>query len=259
MRIYLIIVEESFFHPKFVEEIIKGRKKEIVGMTLVPEISPKISKWEYLKQQWIFFGPWPFFYLGGKTAFYKFINFLDNIFPLNKFYSVGKVAKHYKIPIYQVDRVNDHDHLDYLKKLAPDIIISAQGQVFKKELLTLPKIICINRHSAFLPKYGGLWPVFWAMLHGEKKIGVTVHTMVEKIDSGKILAQEEIPVLPGDSIYDLYKKAFKISGKVTLEALEKLEKKPVKFIPYDSKKASYFSLPNSSDAKLFRQKGLKFI
>lgn len=259
MRIYLIIVEEPFFYPRYTEEIIKAKKKEIFGITLVSDVAPKTSLFAYLKQQWNFFGASVFFYLGFKTALYKLLDILSRFLPLSKFYSVSRVARYYKIPLYKAKRVNDQKHLDYLRRLNPDIIVSAQGQIFKKELLALPKMACINRHSALLPKYGGVWPIFWAMLHGETKMGVTVHTMVEKIDGGEILAQEEISVLQGDSMYGLYKKAFSVSGKVTLEALEKLEKKPVKFIPYDFKKASYFSLPNSSDAKLFRQKGLKFI
>ncbi len=259
MRVYLIIVEEPFFHPSFVEEIIKARGKDVVGVTTVPDVSPKKSKLGYLIQQWNFFGPWPFFYLGTKTVIYKILNLVDKLFPLKRFYSVKAVANHYRIPHYWANNVNSQNHLDYLRNLKPDIIISAQGQIFKKELLELPKITCINRHSAILPKYGGLWPIFWAQLAGEKKIGVTVHTMVEKIDGGKILAQQEIPVLPSDSMYSLYRKAFDISGQVVLNALKNLEQNPTKFISYDSRNASYFSSPTKEAADLFRQKGLKFI
>ena len=179
--------------------------------------------------------------------------------PLGRFYSVEATARHYKVPIYKADNVNSQAHLDYLRRLKPDVIVSAQGQIFKKELLGLPKIACINRHSALLPKYGGLWPVFWAMLKGEKEIGVTVHIMEEKIDAGKILAQREIPILSSDSLYSLYRKAFGISAQVVLEALEKLAKKSVKFIPNDPQRASYFSMPTVKEASLFRKKGLKFI
>lgn len=259
MRVYLIIVEEPFFHPSFVAEIIKQEKNRLVGITTVPDISPKKSKLTYFWQQWSFFGPWPFFYLGLKTIFYKILNLISLFLPLGRFYSVRAVARYYKVPLYQTANVNSQDHLEYLKKLEPDVIVSAQGQIFKKELLDLPKIACINRHSALLPKYGGLWPVFWAMLAGEKKIGVTVHTMEAKIDAGQILTQREIPILSGDSLYSLYRKAFSISAQVVLEALEKLGKKPIQFIAYNSKRASYFSNPGSKEASLFRQKGLKFV
>lgn len=259
MRVYLVIVEEPFFHPQFVEEIIRAKKKEIIGVTTVPDISPRKSRLVYLWEQWQFFGPWPFFYLGFKTFIYKILNLISSFWPLGRFYSVGAVARHHKVPLYQAINVNSQQHLDYLRRLRPDVIVSAQGQIFKKELLDLPKIACINRHSALLPKYGGLWPVFWAMLHREDKIGVTVHIMEEKIDAGKILAQREIPILSGDSMYSLYRKAFRISALVTLEALEKLEKKPVRFLAFDPQKASYFSFPTAKEASLFRRKGLKFI
>lgn len=259
MRIYLVIVEEPFFHPSFVAEIIRQEKNRVVGITTVPDISPKKSKLTHFWQQWSFFGPWPFFYLGVKTVFYKILDLIGHLFPLGRFYSVEAAARHYKVPIYKTDNVNSQAHLDYLRRLKPDVIVSAQGQIFKKELLGLPKIACINRHSALLPKYGGLWPVFWAMLAGEKKIGVTVHTMEAKIDAGKILAQREIPVLLDDSMYFLYQKAFGISAQVTLEALDKLAKKPIKFLTFNPKEASYFSFPTAKETSLFRRKGLKFI
>lgn len=259
MRVYLIIVEEPFFHPQFVEEIIQARKKEMMGITIIPDISPKKSKLTYFREQWEFFGPWPFFYLGLKTVIYKILNLISSFWSLERFYSVEAVAQHYKVPLYQATNVNSQEHLDYLRSLKPDVIVSAQGQIFKKELLDLPKIACINRHSALLPKYGGLWSVFRAMLLGEKEIGVTVHTMEEKIDAGKILAQQAIPVQTHDSLYSLYQKAFGISAQVVLEALKNLEKKKPKFIPYNPQKVSYFSFPKVEDVRLFHQKGLKFI
>ena len=38
-----------------------------------------------------------------------------------------------------------------------------------------------------LPKYRGIYPVFWAMINGEKEIGITIHFINEKIDDGDII------------------------------------------------------------------------
>jgi len=62
MRIYLIIVEEPIFHPKIVEEILVAKKKEIVGITIVPDVSPTKSLIDYLFYQWNFFGLKAFIY-----------------------------------------------------------------------------------------------------------------------------------------------------------------------------------------------------
>lgn len=259
MKIYLIIVEEPFFHPNFINKIIKEKREEVIGISLVPDISPKKNIFKHFLYLYNFFGLIPFLYLGFKTVFYKIMNNFADHFSLNNYYSVQSVARKFNLPVYFADNVNSEDHLKYLSRLKPDVIISAQGQIFKKELLSLPAIACINRHSAMLPRYGGLWPVFWAMLNGEENIGVTVHTMTEKIDGGKILAQKAIKRQEKDSMYGLYKKAFAISGEVVLEALERLKKNPVKDIPYNPKEATYFSNPKKEDIKLFRENHLTIL
>ena len=64
-----------------------------------------------------------------------------------------------------------------------NIIISSNSLIFKKELLSIPKICTINRHSALLPSYGGLLPVFQSFIHGEKFTGVSIHYMNNKIEN----------------------------------------------------------------------------
>lgn len=248
MRIYLIIVEEPLFHPEMVEEISLSRKNDIIGITIVPDTSPNKNLVDYLVYQLNFFGPKAFVYFGVKTIISKVLD-----------HSVKTVAKKYQIPVYLAKKINAPEHLEYLRKIKPDIIISAQGQIFKNDLLKIPKVACINRHSSLLPKYGGLWPVFWAMLNGEKQIGVTVHTMEEKIDGGKILAQKKIIVSSNDTLNSLYKKAFAISGGVILEALKKIEKPPVSYVNFNPKKRTYYSSPKTEDFKRFREKSLKIL
>lgn len=259
MKIYLIIVEEPFFHPGFVDKIFKAKREEIIGISLVPDLSPKKNLIKHLLSLYRFFGLIPFLFLGIKTVFYKIMNLIAKYINLNNYYSVEAVVKKYKIPIYFAGNINSEDHIKYLSGLKPDVLISAQGQIFKKELLSLPALACLNRHSALLPKYGGLWPVFWAMLNGERNIGVTVHEMTEKIDGGKILTQKIIRRQGNEPMYALYDKAFKLSSDAVIEALEKLKNKPVKYLEYNPQDATYFSNPKEEDIKLFRKKHLKIL
>ena len=64
-----------------------------------------------------------------------------------------------------------------------------------------------------LPSYAGLWPIFHAYINDEKFVGVTVHIMNNKVDSGNILYQKEIPIKKDDTIFSLYMKSFDISAK----------------------------------------------
>jgi phosphoribosylglycinamide formyltransferase-1 len=83
----------------------------------------------------------------------------------------------------------------YMKKLGPRTLAHFRGRI-------------INTHPALLPKFGGLG-MYGARVHaavlasGEKVTGVSVHRVEGEYDSGPVLAQCEVPVLPGDDIESL--------------------------------------------------------
>jgi len=58
----------------------------------------------------------------------------------------------------------------------------------------------INLHPSLLPKYKGLHAVEQAMKAGEDVTGCTVHFVTEELDSGAIIRQQEVPILPGDTV-----------------------------------------------------------
>lgn len=77
-----------------------------------------------------------------------------------------------------------------LKKFSPDLMISIRfGQIFKNsDLIRLPRFGIINLHSGILPDYRGIMASFWAILHGEKNLGMTLHYVVDSgIDTGGII------------------------------------------------------------------------
>ena len=51
-----------------------------------------------------------------------------------------------------------------------------------------------------MPKYKGLHAVEQAIKAGEEVTGCTVHWVTEELDSGGIIKQQEVPILPGDTI-----------------------------------------------------------
>ena len=69
--------------------------------------------------------------------------------------------------------------------LAPPLLATASRGAF-------------NMHGSLLPKYRGRAPVNWAVLHGERETGATLHEMVDKPDAGRIVDQEAVPIGPDD-------------------------------------------------------------
>ena len=72
-------------------------------------------------------------------------------------------------------------------------------------------------HGSLLPKYRGRVPINWAIIHGETETGATLHYMTEKPDSGDIVAQAAVPILPDDTAKDVFE-------KVTLAAASCLDR-----------------------------------
>ena len=61
----------------------------------------------------------------------------------------------------------------------------------------------INLHPSLLPKYKGLNAIEQAMAAGETETGATVHFVNEHLDSGAIIKQQTVPILPGDTVESL--------------------------------------------------------
>lgn len=255
-KIYFVLADENLFHPHYFKQTLRALKDLpyiIVGLT----IPIGRSKRGFLKQVYNQFFLWGFkgFIFISSLALLK--TGLDKLRVKGE-YSLRSIAKSKKIPIFEVSNVNSEQHIKYLTKKKIDIIISSSGQIFKKNLLKVPRVACINRHTALLPKYGGVLPVFWAMLNHEKKFGVSIHHMVEKVDQGDVIFQKEIPLLRQSSLFKNYILGFDESINSTIKALDYIrrKKKSKKFIPSDKQ---YFSFPEISSIKNFRKRFNSFL
>jgi len=169
-------------------------------------------------------------------------------------------ARVYGIPVETEDDVNGERFLRYLREVAPDVVLSVSAaQIFKKDLLSIPKYGCINIHCGKLPEYRGMLPSFWQLHNGEKTTTITVHRMGEKLDEGDILLEETLPVLPGRTLDFHMREAKGRSAHVVLEALRQLDRGVSKSRPANEGKAGYYSFPDAGAASEFRRRGWKVI
>ncbi|WP_301419964.1 methionyl-tRNA formyltransferase [Mammaliicoccus lentus] len=120
---------------------------------------------------------------------------------------VKKVALEHNIPVYQPEKLNNSSELEEIINLNPDLIVTAAfGQLLPKSLLDAPKHKAINVHASLLPKYRGGAPIHYAVMNGEKKTGITIMYMAEKLDAGNIISQDEVEILENDTVGEVHDK-----------------------------------------------------
>lgn len=114
--------------------------------------------------------------------------------------SLGGVAHRTKVYVGNINR-----YVDEIKRLEPDFIFSVQyRRLLRPEVLAIPRRGCINLHFGLLPRYGGCYPVAWAILNGESQAGVTLHYMTAHFDEGDVIAQRSVPVRPQTTARELF-------------------------------------------------------
>jgi len=133
-------------------------------------------------------------------------------------------ALRHGIPVLQPRRVKAPEEVAQLRRYDADIyIVAAFGQILSQEILELPPYGCVNIHASLLPKYRGASPIQHVLLNGEEETGVTIMQMDAGIDTGDMLYQKKIAILPEDNYETLHDRLAVLGGEAMVEALSLLE------------------------------------
>jgi len=258
MRIFLLIEDERTYQPRIFDRLIRACPDEVVGIGLVP-FDPRNRGWKFLRFYLRFLG------LGGalRKALQLLREYLRSLAGLSRVCgppaSIAELARRHKIPLLKSPSPNRKEFRERVRALKPDLVISSQGFLLKKKFLEIAPLGCLNRHAALLPKYRGIYPIFWAMLNDEREIGVSVHFMNEKYDEGKIIVQHRVPVEEQDTFFSLYDKVIVLTPVIFLEAIGRIREGRIPDIPNRSEEGSYYSYPKPEDIRRFREKGKKIV
>ena len=146
---------------------------------------------------------------------------------------------------------NTAEWLEQLHALQPDFIFSFYYRhMLKPELLACAKHGAYNMHGSLLPKYRGRVPVNWAIIHGERETGATLHRMVAKPDAGALAAQQAVPILPDDTALEVFQKVVVAAELALYTALPSLLDGTVKLRAQDLSTGSYFGGRKAEDGRI---------
>jgi methionyl-tRNA formyltransferase len=154
---------------------------------------------------------------------------------------VKELAVEKNIPIFQPEKVRWNEELfKNLSKFDCDyFVVVAYGKILPKEVLYIPKKLCINVHGSLLPKYRWASPIQSALLEGERETGVTIMQMSEGMDEWDSIYTENIAIDETETSETLFEKFIHISGKALIQGVIGIDSWALSRIPQDGTKATY--------------------
>lgn len=130
----------------------------------------------------------------------------------------------YNLNEIKAQSVNSQKFIKEALKLNPDIIfVASWSEKISQKVINLPKIGCINCHPSLLPKYRGPNPYAQVIKNGEKKTGITFHLVDNNYDTGPILHQTEVEIMPHDTGETLKLRCASKAKEEVIKLLKNLE------------------------------------
>jgi methionyl-tRNA formyltransferase len=257
--VVFIAPEEPLVLPSFFERVLPVLGDQAAAVVVV---SPTYENSGRVRQALEFlrsFGPrWSAIQLA-RYSWSMALDTVDRVVHLKHPRSVRAVCNRYGTRSLRPRDVNDPGFIALLRTIDPDLVISVScPQIFRRQLLELPRLGCLNVHSAMLPKYRGVLPTFWALANDDPETGVTVHRMTDRIDKGDVIAQRRVSITPNETLLSLMRKTKRVGADLVLESVEAFDSGSVSpMVPGPTDQDSYVSFPARADVDRFRSLGRK--
>ena len=160
-------------------------------------------------------------------------------------------AREKGIPIFTPEKINTPEWIERIAALSPDLIVSVYYRnMVSSKILALPRLGAFNMHGSLLPKYRGRAPINWAVLHGEPRIGMTLHRMVKSADAGAIVDQDGVDIGPRDTAEQAFRKVLPCARRVLARQIDALLAGTARETPQDDAQATYFGGRKPEDGRI---------
>lgn len=144
--------------------------------------------------------------------------------------AVKKYALDYNLPVLQPTNLKSEEFIGQLKYLNANLQIVVAFRMLPKEVWQIPEYGTFNLHASLLPNYRGAAPINWAIINGETKTGVTTFFIDEKIDTGNIILQEEVPIGEHETLGELHDKLMEVGSNLVVKTVQQIERGTVKSV-----------------------------
>ena len=147
--------------------------------------------------------------------------------------AVKKYAEKAGLRILQPTNLKSPEFLKELEEINPNVQVVVAFRMLPKAVWNFPEFGTFNLHASLLPQYRGAAPINWAIINGETATGVTTFYLDEKIDTGEVILQTEVPIEEDDNAGSLHDKLMTTGTQLVLATLDQIRQDIVKTLPQE--------------------------
>jgi methionyl-tRNA formyltransferase len=136
--------------------------------------------------------------------------------------------------ILQPEKLKSAEFLDQLKELNPDLQVVVAFRMLPEVVWALPPIGTFNLHASLLPRYRGAAPINHAIINGDTVSGVSTFMLQHEIDTGNIIFQQEVGILPDDTAGLLHDKLMAVGKELVMKTIDALAAGSVQMISQET-------------------------
>lgn len=125
--------------------------------------------------------------------------------------ALERIAGEREIPFHLVANYHSQEAIGLMKACNADLGVIYGTNIIKESVFKIPRMGSINLHQGLAPYYRGGPPIFWELYNGESEVGLTVHFVEAKVDSGAIILQQTVELnydYAYETDYELFIEAF---------------------------------------------------
>ena len=164
---------------------------------------------------------------------------------------IEEYCKKNKISFRNPVTLNTNEEFKSFRELNINLaVVVAYGQIIPKNFLKIPKFGFINLHASLLPRWRGAAPIQRAIMNEDKKIGVSIMRIEEKLDSGPVMAFKKFELDQNETHGEIEKKLSLEGSSLLIKSLKIIEAGNSKFINQDHSQASYAKKISKNETKI---------
>ncbi|MDE5848793.1 MAG: methionyl-tRNA formyltransferase [Muribaculaceae bacterium] len=133
---------------------------------------------------------------------------------------VKRYAVDHDLYLLQPEKLKSEDFLNSLRALNADLFIVIAFRMLPREVWQMPALGTFNLHASLLPKYRGAAPINRAVMNGDNETGVTTFFLKHEIDTGDMIMQRKIEILPDDNVGDVHDRLMHLGASMVVETVD---------------------------------------